>query len=129
MEAIRWFLLPIIIREVSHGRKMCPRAPSNREEESDRGQYCTRLRGHPDRSKAEGRVLVVESRNGPTLLIDESGDARLIRSRERQGYPYERNVYVDRRKRFLEHPFEQPMSSVIQFYQEAVATCANRRRG
>ena len=72
-----------------------------------------RYSGHP------GHDVLMISGNG-IMLIDEDGNAKFIRQREGQAFPYDRNVYSSKRTWFIERPFEQPLSKIAEFYFNAL---------
>jgi hypothetical protein len=69
-------------------------------------------------------VLCVEGRmSDPAMLIDASGQARLVRDRKTSSWSGTGEcVYFNKKKYFLsDKPFEEPISKVLALYEQAIA--------
>lgn len=65
-------------------------------------------------------VIAIEACGRPTLLIEESGEARLVRPRRRRSSYSDEMVYVSPKVFVIDNPKEQPISALFSLYERAL---------
>jgi hypothetical protein len=71
---------------------------------------------------AEVPVIAVSKHGRPVLVVEESGDGRLIRPRKgRSSYSYAM-TYASPKVFHIDNPSEKPVSDFVALYEQALAT-------
>lgn len=82
-----------------------------------------RHRLYPDGKRytdvSPGEAIVINALDpAASMMITEDGTARFFRKRDRQSFPYNRNVFIGTRKFQIAHPFMRPPGELLKFFEE-----------
>jgi hypothetical protein len=69
-------------------------------------------------------VISLNKTGSPTLVIEESGNGRLIRPRKGRSSYSATMTYASPKAFSIDKPFDQPMSALLALYEQALATVA-----
>ena len=89
---------------------------------TDRTVLVSVMKGTSNFDGEDKQVLIVETFGKPTMMIEESGNARLVRHDARGSNIGTKQVYASTRKFHCATPFTQPLSVIVGVYEDALKT-------
>jgi hypothetical protein len=118
-----------VLTSISKPKIGCPREENLESSEKLRGakvlgEITRTYLWDSDSPKNPCPVLLVEGKGGkPSMVIDGSGAARLIRDRKTSKWSNSGEyVFLNSRLYYLsDKPFEEPLSKVFELYERAIA--------
>lgn len=82
----------------------------------------TVLRSTANTDQGEVEVISVEMGSHPTLLIEKSGEGRLVQQRKGRSSHSNAMTYASPKVFTIDNPFEQPVSAILLMYEQALQT-------
>ncbi len=94
--------------------------------EITRRRVCVSLCTHSEKDQIE-ELFVVRAYGSPVMVIDRRGVGRFIRRRRNQAFPYQHNVYVNK-KRYILPQVHANAAQIVEHYINAVNTLTREQR-